>query len=780
MAHLSSFSPRRLARGTLRALFGRRLPRYDGELLVNGLKGPLTIRRDRWAIPYISASEDSDAWFGLGFCQGQDRAFQCELFLRVCRGRLSELIGKRGLPIDQLSRRIGFCRDARQQFAACSPEAQEMMRSFVAGINAGATRGSRGECHELALLRARRTHWEVEDVVGMMRFVAFIHAMSWDTQLARWRILQNDGAQALRDLEPLPPADDPCSLPPGAPFGEVVERLTAELAALEKALGKGGASNNWVIGAARTRNGRPLLANDPHLDPALPCQFYLAHVSGPSIRVAGATFVGSPAFAAGHNGDCAWGVTNGKADGVRLFFEDISSDGKRARCNGHWEDCRVEQERINVRFGKPVIERITITPRGPIISPAVDESIGISMAATWLKPVAFDGFITGHRAKDVETFYEHFREWPGALINLVAADKNSKLGWRLVGDLPNKEADYGYLPRKAQPTDFAETRPFERMPHFIGGENDAFGTANNPPHPDLGHEITGLHWTGGYRAKRIYESLNGRDDWDIDACLELQMDLTSIPWRQIRETVLSTAITDGDAKLAMALLSAWHGRVEADSAGAAIFELFLHELTRRIAASKAPNTTNLALGGSVHRFSPFTNLAMQRFGHTSRLLQRQPPGWFANGWAEQIEQSLAFAVAQLQQKLGSDASRWRWGALRPLTLKHPLSDLGPLAAAFNLGPFPWGGDTSTLNMATSEPLDCTVNPIVIATLRFVAEVGAPDQTRATLHAGQSGNPLSPHYDDMLPLWQRGEAATLPFTEEAIASRTVHTLTLNAG
>ena len=767
-----------LSKAALRLTLGQRLPRYDGDLRVAGVKGDVRIRRDRWAIPHIQARTEADACFGLGFCQGQDRTFQLELFLRICRGTLAAAIGKPALTLDRLTRRIGFSRHCSEQLEACDEEVRVWLHAFADGINAGAKFGLQAPAHEFSLLQFDRTDWRADDVIAMVRFVAFIHSMSWDTQLARLRILDADGPAALAAVDPGTADIDPCSTPPGAPFGPVVDRLSAEIAAFEAWVGKGGASNNWAIGGNRTRLGRPIVANDPHLDPSVPCPFYLAHIEAPGMHAAGAAFVGAPAIAAGHNGAVAWGVTNGKADAARLYFEEVRPDGTCVREAGAWAPCRVEEEHIDVRWGKAVTERVLVTPRGPIISPAVgEEKYSLSFAATWLAPKPLRGFLTAPRADDVESFRRAFEDWPCAPLNLVFADHHGKVGWQLIGQLPAREQDYGALPGVPTVSSYVEELPFDAMPHHIGGPDDAVATANNPAHADAKAPLLGLHWTAGYRARRIFEAFDAETRWDSESCMALQMDQTSIVWREVRDVVLGVHPTDAYAREAIELLRGWNGRVTAQSAAAGVYELFLHEMGRRIVRAKAPRSVDTALGGPQHRISPFTNLAMQRFSHTSRLLREQPEGWFSAGWEREIASALSAGVTQMERKLGRDRSKWAWGEFRTLTFKHPLGMIAPLSSLFNIGPFPWGGDTTTLNMCTTHPVDPTKNPLVVATLRMVVEIGRFDDARFVLPTGQSGNPLSPHYDDMHPLWRSGDAVRMAWTPEAVEQSTVHELVL---
>ncbi|MCI0440676.1 MAG: penicillin acylase family protein, partial [Chloroflexi bacterium] len=166
-----------------RLLLGRRLPITSGALMVGGISAPVTIRRDAYAIPYIEAQTDEDAWFGLGFCQGQDRAFQIESYLRVVRGTLSEIAGPETLAIDRLSRRIGFRRAAEEQLDAIGDYERGVIEAFARGVNAGVSMGSRRKAHEFPLLRAKPTPYEAADVVAVQKLLSFTLAANWDMEL---------------------------------------------------------------------------------------------------------------------------------------------------------------------------------------------------------------------------------------------------------------------------------------------------------------------------------------------------------------------------------------------------------------------------------------------------------------------------------------------------------------------------------------------------------------------------------------------------------------------
>jgi penicillin amidase len=231
---------------------------------------------------------------------------------------------------------------------------------------------------------------------------------------------------------------------------------------------------------------------------------------------------------------------------------------------------------------------------------------------------------------------------------------------------------------------------------------------------------------------------------------------------------------------AQALLADWDGVVSVDSPAATVFEVLVTEMLERIVKAKAPQSVDWVLG---KRFTPLLSntFSLRYMGHLLRLVREQPQGWFDRSWSEELADALATVMERLKQFYGDDTRRWAWGRVRPLTLTHPVGERHSLLGRiFNLGPFPWGGDTYTVGQSTVYPNEPLANPGAIASLRIVMDVGDWERTEVALPGGQSGNPLSPHYADMLPLWRRGEGVPLAWSREAVARATTESLRLVPG
>jgi len=764
-----------------RVLLGKRGPIVSGTLSVPGLNHPVTIRRDNHGIPYIEATNDEDALFGLGFCQGQDRSFQLEMIQRVVRGTLAELVGHDALPVDRLSRRIGFHRSAELQLAALNQETRALLEAFAKGVNAGRSLGCKRHAHEFSILRAYPGTYAAVDVIAMLKLMAFTLPSNWDMELIRLKILLEDGAEAVRVLEPTYPEWHPVSAPPGVSAGQPLERLAADLQSLSRFAPLGGGSNNWALAGSRPRTGRPILANDPHLPPFAPPQWHLAHVRTPEWGVAGASLVGTPAFGAGHNGAIAWGVTAGFVDNTDLFIEELGPDGASVREGDRFVPCAVRGEKIRVK-GKPdVEERVVETARGPIISPALEGELGaISLRATWLDTRPNSDFLGLYRARNFEGFRSAFKEWFSLSQNMVFADANGDVGWQLVGISPRRKKGSGVIPLPGWDPDCGwhdDPVPFENMPYCLNPEIGFVATANTQPIPSGQGPFLGIDWLDGYRLSRIDAVLSGRSDWDLKSTRNLQMDAESVPWAELRETVLSIPAKSAEARQARDLLESWDGVLSADSVPATVFQFFLSEMIERVVRAKAPRAAEWAMGKSFAALAGSSMIAFRRVGHLSRLVREQPDGWFSRSWIEEIEDALVTATRRVRERYGNTTSGWAWGQVRRLTLKHAFGDRRLLDKIFNLGPFPWGGDANTVNNAAVPVSRPTGNPLVIASLRMALDVGNWDENSFSLPGGQSGNPLSPHYADLLAYWRGGEGAPIAWSPDAVTLATEATLRL---
>jgi penicillin amidase len=766
----------------MRAVLGKRLPITEGSLEVAGVDAGVRIGRDAYGIAYVDADSDADAWLGLGFVHGQDRAFQLESILRLLRGTLSELIGPDTIPVDRLSRRIGFRRSALAQVDALDDDIRAMLVAYAAGTYQGATVGSSKVAHEFVLLKGEPTPYEPADVLGLMKLMPFLLASNWDVELLRFKMLTEDGSEAVLALDPTYPEWLPATVPVGIAAGAAIDRLAVDLERFTATAGMGGGSNNWAIAGSRTESGRPIVANDPHLAPSHPSHWYLARVSTPEWQIAGATLLGAPGFPVGFNGHCAWGVTAGLTDNTDLFLEEIGPDGASVRVGEDFVPCTVHYETINVKGGETVVEEVLDTPHGPIIGPAfADNQAAIAMRAVWLDPLPVRGLLDLQTAASPDDVREAYRHWPALPLNVVSGYDNGDIAWQLVGDAPIRKSGSGTMPVAGWDPEAGwmdEMVGIDELPGTVNPEEGFVATANNKPLGADEGAFIGYDFIDGYRAARITERLAEREDWTLESVGELQMDRTPIPWREIRDAVLGVDRSDPGTRRAISLLRSWDGVAGIKSPAASVYEIFITKMARRIVFAKAPNTAEWALGKGMSALTPEMGIFTRRTGHLSNLVRTQPDGWFEQGWDAEIAGALAETIGQLVELHGPEASGWEWGTVRPLTFKHPVGEKKPMDKVFNLGPFPWGGDSNTIAQAAVSFLDPTANSPFVASMRMAVDVGEWDANRFILPGGQSGNPMSPHYDDQLDLYREGGAISIAWSAENMATALVESLEIH--
>lgn len=749
---------------------GKRLPTVDGDVTVPpGLRATVIIRRDTNGIPYVQAQNDDDAFFGLGFCQAQDRAFQIELLVRVARGTLSELVGPDGLPVDRLARRIGFSRIAEKQLAASDDAMRAQFTSFARGVNAGLAYGANKKCHEMTLLGAKYTTFAPHDPAAVLAFLAFALSSNWDAELARLRVLREDGRDALLALEPsLAPYER--ELFAAIDALEAADALLGGASRMREVGAVGAASNAWAIAPRRTATGRPILASDPHLSPTLPAPWHLVHVRAPDWAISGACFITQPVVSIGHNEHVAWGITAGHVDNTDLFVEHVGPDGRSVREGDRFVRCGMRRETIAVKGGPDETLEVLVTPRGPIVGDVLGPSRdAISIKGTWMTTRTLHAY-KAHRARDVDEARAVFDGYPGPSESRVFADVKGSIAWQVHGDIPVRKGGHGLVPAPGWDPAFGwkeERLPFAKHPRGKDPERGFVATANQCP-PELPDDVfCGVDWLDRHRYERIVEKLDAKSDWTIADVLDMHLDRRSTLTRELLPLFVA-AVTDPIAKK---WLEPWDGELAPSSVAASIFELGFADLARRVTRRHAPNAWRTALGEGINDVLLHGPNAIRRVGEITRLVRALP--------ASEIADALAGAVRELRTKFGSRDSEWRWGKVRPLRLRHAFAKQPPLDRLFALRDIAIGGDVTTIPQGSVDFQDPLGDPIGVPNMRAAIDVGAWENSRWSLLGGQSGNPCSPHFGDLLEHWDRGEGVSIAWSREEVERRATSTLTLTS-
>ncbi len=771
-------------------LMRRPLPQKKGRQKLPGLQDSVEIRQDRWGVPHIYAQSIHDLMFAQGYTHAQDRLWQMDFQRRLVAGRLSEILGAVALPLDRWMRILGLQRVAEQEPALLETGTLAALKAYAAGVNARIAQGKLPL--EFNLLTYRPEPWTVGDSICWGKMLAWNLSVNWEAELLRSQLIDRLGTELAAELEPGYLPEWPSILPNGIDWKATMAAIEAAQRFSGPNALDGVGSNNWVIAGSRTSSGLPLLANDMHLGLSIPAIWYENHLACPEMNITGITFPGIPGIIAGHNGQVAWGFTNGFTDVQDLFIERLqrSQDGRvQYQYQGKWLPAETRQEQIRIKGGKVATQEVITTRHGPIINALADDFSGQSpLALRWtaLEPDRmFDALYHMFFTHDVHEFRHALRQWMAPIQNTVFADTKGNIAYALPGKVPVRARGKGRLPVPGWDGEYEWTGyiPFEELPHLLNPKEGYIASANNRVADKSYPHYLGDDHIGGNRAARIVELIEAHNPIDIKTIQQMHLDQVSLAARNFIACLDTINASDPELQIALDHLRAWDGTLDADSSAAAIYEVLAQrliyrllephlgaDLTRRY-AGKGP-TPQLAEG------SIFGEFSRQWLLH---ILRQPDSHWFDLGNGEKRDDVLQIVLREsvdlLKTTLGPGIQDWKWGRLHTLTLNHTLGAIKPLDRLFNRGPFPLGGDGDTIWSSSSARYHLSSRTIVGPAFRFIADLSDLDNCQGILVPGQSGHPASPHYADNIQPWLRGEYHPMAYTRKRVEAVTVHVLHL---
>jgi penicillin amidase len=736
------------------------LPVVDGSQRLAGLSGDVTVRRDGYGVPHIRAASVPDLMRAQGYVTAQDRLWQMDVLRRRALGELAEAFGEGLLPADREMRTLGLNRAAREAEGLLPPDVAGALDAYAAGVNAFME--SRPLPLEFRLLRYRPRPWTRVDTLAVGKLLARDLAGGWEQEVYRALYADRLPTDVQAVLYPTRFPDDRILFGhDGAPGGGAAEETA-----------KG--SNNWVVSGAHTASGKPLLANDPHLGLGVPSIWATVHLQAPGFDVAGVTLPGAPGVVIGRNRDIAWGCTNVHDDAVDLYAEE--RDPARPdfyRVGDGWERAAVVDEVIRVRTSalgstlRDVRHPVTITRHGPLV-----EIHGRLWALRWPgieRSLELTAFLRLDQARNWDEFKSALETYPGPSQNFAYADTDGHIGWYSAGHLPIRATGDGSRPYRGATEEGAWSGfvPFAELPHLLDPPSGRIVTANNRL---VGTDYPYVVTRGGiapWRASTIWDRLEQREGWTADGFAEVQSERLSKPHRELADALRAAAKRhEGDAGWdAVARdLGAWDGRLEAGSREAALVTAAFRALGERAILPRVagvPNADRLA----------------RRIAAVQVLVRERPASFLPKGdadWDATFLASWQEGERRLTAQLGADRTQWRYGRTNVMTVRHLLSRAVPgIGALLDPAPREMGSAMPSPNVLQVLADGTVEGP----SMRFIANLADPDDTRLTNFMGQSGHPASPHYGDQLEPWVRVEPLKLPMSEEAVARATVHTLTL---
>ena len=737
----------------------------DGSLKTAGLRQPVEVLRDRWGVAHIFAKNQHDLFFAQGFVAAQDRLFQMELWKRSGQGRLAEVLGPSALLRDVNARLLRYRGDMKAEYESYSPDTREILDAFTSGINAYIASRSDNLPIEFQVAGFKPEPWKPEDCLN--RMAAFSMTGNSFSELRHAQtvaILGAEKASQFFDFDPKVTLDPA----PGTDFTGLTARLLHNLVGsdtrIEFPTYELEGSNDWTISGALTETGKPLLANDPHRVIAEPSLRYMVHLVAPGWDVIGAGEPGLPGVALGHNQHIAWGFTIFGLDQQDLYLEQLNpSDPTQYKTERGWAKMRTEKETFAIRGGPPVTAELEFTRHGPVLWHDKTRALALRWVGAEPGTAGYLGSLAVDRAANWQEFETAMPRWKVPSENIVYADDQGNIGEHSIGLAPRKTWT-GLLPVPGdRGYEWSGFLPSSELPHSYNPSAQFIATANHKMIPDDYVYKVGYEWAPGFRYQRISSVLTeARKSGHKLTALELgrlQTDIFSLPAEQLISQLQKAG---GDPSDPARMLIQWDKNVTRESAAAALYELWLGELTRNLIQEVAPKKLWTLLADE---WTPATVLRV--------LANPQSFGIDNERTKSMLLDSLKTANEKLITLEGPDPNQWSWGKLHVVKFRHPLDHTPD--ANFDLGPIPRPGDEYTVN-ATGYWGD-SYEQLSGASYREILDLSNWDQSLAVNTPGQSGQPGSAHYSDLMPLWDQGQYFPLAYSRDAVEKATTNRLTL---
>lgn len=746
-------------------------PLRAGTVGIAGLGDAVTVRFDDLGVPHVDAHSATDLAAALGWLHANDRMTQMELARRLAAGRLAELVGEALVPNDVLMRELRLPDAARTQLAAAGPESRALLDAYARGVNAWLAQRGDDLPPGLSLLGMTPEPWRPEDSLGMVVLQAVGLSFLLDSELLRLDLLSAFDADTVADFAP---GTEPLAI--SEALLERVREDPPREAATPTGTDERGGSNNFAVAAERSASGAPLVANDPHLELGLPAVWYQVRLRAPDYDAAGMTLPGLPLVVIGQGPHVAWSITNSGLDNNDLFFEDVEEG--RYRRGSDWLPLETEAAEVRVRGGGTFAFDLLSTDVGPC-SPNWLDGGHASLAWTAHEPQDALATLLGlARARTLDDVRDAIADYVAPAQNLVVGHVTEGLMRTVLGRHPDRGRGLGQVPAPAWDREYhwRGLRPQSEQPLELAPTEGLLATANDDPRPAGWSLPFPAELDVPHRGRRARERLAERDDWTPEALAELQTDATSLYAREIVAASLA-ACTDppaGPSASARALLAGWDGEMGVDSAPAALYAFYEPALYDAIFEDESERA-----GGIDHGFGY----------HRRHRLARALRGDVAVDWIDDVatdevetlgdvvERALTEAWTAGAEAL-ADPARARYGDLHRWTPRHPLASI-PIVGEriFGVGTFPAPGSSTCLNALAGVRTEDGHREVVFGpSMRWVADTGDPDRSRACLPGGQSGHPFDPHYADQLADFFAGRTHPVRWSESAIEAATVSRLT----
>ena len=773
-------------------LSARSLPDYDATEKVAGIAAPVEILRDTANVPHILGQSDSDVFFGLGYAHAQDRLWQMVVMRRTAQGRLSEVFGLRTVETDKLLRRLDLYNLAQQSVAAQDRDTIAMLNAYAAGVNARLVQINKQAlgrgAPEMFIFDVPVAPWTPADSLAILKLMALQLSDHLQTEVLRAQLsMVLPDARRLADILPDAPGSGVSALPAYSSLMPKGHTMHAAHSPAQRPFlwpvpprGMASASNAWAAAPQRSAAGGTLLANDPHLGLSAPTIWYLARLQLASGGVIGGTIPGMPLVLSGRSEDLGWALTSAYMDDQDVLLEQLNPENPEEYLTPEgYKPFATRPSIVEIKDHAPVTLTLRWSENGPILAGSDFDLAEItpkghvaSLGWTALSP-ADTSMTAGLRlmqAKTVQDALEGSALYIAPAQNLTVVD-GVQIAMRTIGAMPRRDAAHQTQGRMPAPGWLAQNRwqglfPASANPEFVNPNGGILGNTNNKTVERPFPLHVSFDWGDSQRVQRWQRLMQSRQVHTRDSFIEAQLDTVSPTARSLLPLIGAELWFTGapapqgtperQRQIALQLLAEWNGEMNEHLPEPLIYMAWVRHLQRRLIQDE--------LGTLAQEFHHIEPLFIERVyrdvdgaGIWCDVIQSAP----RETCADIARQALDEAIIWLNETYGGSLEALRWGDAHQATHDHPVLGKVPfIKSIVNIRQSTSGGDNTLMRGKT---LGRGENPFLnvhAAGYRGVYDFTDPDSSVFIVSTGQSGHPLSRHYDDLGELWRRGEYITM--------------------
>lgn len=749
-------------------------PDYSGNISLKNLQKETTTYFDDYGIPHIYAENKHDAYTTLGYVHAQDRLWQMELIRRIAPGKLSEIFGADVLKNDKLFISLGIDEASEKAISQLdkNSEAYKLTEAYINGINQFIKNGPTPI--EFTIIDIEKTPFTIKDVYNTVGYMAFSFAMAHKTDPLLTTIQQKLGENYLKDLNININANSTLIKNAHPNYAQISKEVTTLLNKTPIPLFEG--SNSWVVSGKKTKSGKVLFANDPHIGFSQPAVWFEAHIKTPTYEMYGYHLAGVPFPLLGHNRNYAYGLTMFENDDIDFYQEENnpSNTNEYKTLNG-FKTYKTISKTIKVKDAEDEVLDIKISQHGPIINNAIDgvsnkKPVAIFWAYTQFKNKVLEALFEISHAKNKTEFKLGVSKIHAPGLNIMYGDAEGNIAWWAAGKLYKHQQNINsklILDGTFGENEITQYLDFSKNPMAENPEWNYVYSANNQP-----DSIAGMLYPGYYlpedRAKRIVQLLKPKNDWTKEDFSEMINDVTSSVAPEIVSQLINAiqpSELNTDELKAFDILKNWDGSNTIDQIAPTIYNKWIYLYLK--------NTFEDELGEEL--FTQFLQTHLAKRTIADHLTKNESIWWDNINTLNKKERkntillkSFKESVVVLQKQLGKTFENWEWGNVHTLKHPHPLGTVEALKSYFNVGPFKSKGAREVID---NRGYDLTATGIYNVTsgpsTRRIIDFSDIENSISILPTGQSGNPFSKHYKDQAEMFNKGEFRKMKLNKNEI-------------